>query len=106
MVFFPLLLQALVELVDRRTPFRPDRRVLVACAALTGGVFAATNVWEPAADAYRFGLGVLQWPFRALGHGLSGGPLPPLLPVSLTRDPTDLIAVPFVAVAVWVGRRR
>ncbi|MCB9677400.1 MAG: hypothetical protein H6737_19995 [Alphaproteobacteria bacterium] len=106
MVFFPLLLQAFVELADRREPFRPRRSALIACAVATGLVFGSTNLFEWAADAYRVGLGVLQWPFRALFAALVGADVPGLATVRLTQDPTDVLAVPFVAVAVAVGWRR
>ncbi|MEZ4320391.1 MAG: hypothetical protein R3F61_23120 [Myxococcota bacterium] len=106
MVFFPLMLQAFVELADRREPFRPSRTVLVTCAVLTGAVFAATNLFPVAADAYRVGLGAIQWPFRAVLAALSGAPAPGLAPVHLTMDPTDALTAPFVAVAVAVGWAR
>lgn len=106
MVFFPLMLQALVELLDRREPFRPRRSALIACACATGLVFAATNTVPWAAHAYRVGLGILQWPFRLVASFLSGqGPVT-WAPVRLTEDPTDLLAVPFVLVAVGVGWSR
>ena len=101
MVFFPLMLQALIEVADRR-PFQPRRRVLIGCALATGFVFSAINVWEPAAELYRTGLGWIQWPFRAV---LAGGPVP-LARVQHTLDPTDLIAAPFVLVAIAVGWSR
>ncbi len=106
MIFFPLLLQALVELVDRRSPFRPRRSVLLGSAMATAGVFAATNLSATAADAYRTGLGAVQWPFRAVLAGLSGESIPELARVHLTQDPTDVWTTPFVLVAVVVGWNR
>lgn len=106
MVFFPLLLQAFVELVDRREPFRPRRSQLIGCALATGLVFGSTNVSAFAADAYRVGLGWIQWPFRVLGAIVRGGAVPEVSAVHLTQDPSDVIAVPFVLVAVWVGWKR
>jgi len=103
MVFFPLLLQALVELVDRREPFQARRSVLLGCALLTGAVFGATNLFPWAAELYRVGLGALQWPIRALWASLSGHPCPGLAPVSHTLDPSDVFAIPFVGAAVAVG---
>lgn len=106
MVFFPLMLQALVELVDRREPFRPSRGLLGLCAMATGLVFGATNLFHWAAEAYREGLGLLQWPFLAGLAWVRQGVLPSVQPVHLTADPTDVIAVPFVLIAVWAGWRR
>lgn len=102
MVFFPLLLQALVELADRREPFTPSRAVLVACAGATGLFFAATNLWEPAGDAWRWGLGLLQWPY----HWAVSGGTAAWVPVRHTLDPTDALVAPVVAVPVALGWMR
>lgn len=102
MIFFPLMLQAMVELVDRREPFLPRRKVLIGCAVATGVVFAATNLVEPAAALYRVGLGVIQWPFRVL----LALEFVPLRSVQHTLDPWDALAAPFVLVAVAVGWKR
>lgn len=107
LLFFPLLLQGLIEVIGHRGgELRPSRRLLVGCAVATAAVFSAIQVIEPAADAYRFGLGALQWPFRALASLASGGGLPPVRPVSLTPDPTDLWTVPAVIGAVAAGWSR
>lgn len=108
MVFFPLLLQAGWELVAERVGRRwgPSRRVLVGCAVATALVFGAIQVWPLAGDAYRWGLGGLQWPVQALRQLLAGGAVPGVSPVHLTPDPTDLLTVPFVLVAVAAGWRR
>lgn len=102
MVFFPLMLQALIEVADRREPFRPSRRVLLGCAVATGLVFSAINLHPVAARVYEVGLGVIQWPFRML---LALGWVP-RAEVSHTLDPWDVLAAPFVIVAVAVGWKR
>lgn len=102
MVFFPLMLQALIEVVDRREPFRPSRRVLVGCALATACVFSAINLHPAAERVYEVGLGVIQWPFRML---LALGWVP-RAEVQHTLDPSDVLAAPFVAVAVAVGWKR
>lgn len=108
LLFFPLLLQALFEvgaaLLGRYRG--PSNRILAASALSTGLVFAATNLWQPAAWAYRHGLGLMQWPVQVLSSWLHGSPLPPVHTVHLVMDPTDLIALPMVALAVVLGRRR
>jgi hypothetical protein len=108
MVFFPLLLQAMWELLRARLggAWGPSRRVLVACAAATAVVFGAMQVWPLAGDAYRWGLGALQWPAQALRLLASGRPVQGVHPVHLTPDPSDLLTVPFVLVAVATGWRR
>ncbi len=98
LAFFPLFLQALVELPRwLRDDYVPSRRVLLGCIAATGLVFAAVNLWGPAAGAYEVGLGGLQW-FLQGAHGSPHR-------VALTRDPTDLIALSSLGVAWWLGRR-
>jgi hypothetical protein len=108
MLFFPLLLQAIVEVGQSasRSSWRPSRAVLVASAAATACVFAAINLFEPVAELYRHGLGGLQWPFRALASLASGAGVPGLAPVKHTLDPSDLIALPTVGLAIWLGWRR
>jgi hypothetical protein len=90
LLFFPLLLQGLVELVTRR----PDRRVLVASAIATALVFALVKT-TPFVEVYRWGLGLLQAPIRGAWR-----------PVVVVQDPTDLVALPMVAVGAWLGRKR
>ena len=102
MIFFPLMLQALIELADRREPFRPRRGILVGCAVATATVFSATNLFRPAAYVYRWGLGLLQWPFRAL-WALDDVEW---VAVQHTLDPTDVFAAPFVLLAVAIGWKR
>jgi hypothetical protein len=108
MVFFPLLLQGLWEVALRLAgrPWGPSRRALVACALITAVGLPAIQVWEPAAGAWRWGLGALQWPFLALADLLSGQGLPPWAPVRHTPDPTDVLVSPAVLLAAWVGWRR
>jgi hypothetical protein len=98
LVFFPLFLVAIWELVARRDP--TTRALAVACAT-TAVVFALVKL-GPLAGVYRYGLAAAQWPFRAL-LTLS---LPRLAPVALVQDPTDLLALPALIVPWLVGRRR
>lgn len=100
MVFFPIFLAALLELV------RVRGRLVLGCAIATGLVFAATKTIPPAAEAYRYGLAVLQWPFHAVLSLLRGHGAPGVTPVAMTMDPTDLIALPALAVPVWLTRQR
>lgn len=95
MIFFPVFLAAGLELARVRS-----HRLVVYCAIATGLVFAATKTIPVAAEAYRYGLGALQWPFHALfGNGRYA-------PVAMTMDPTDLIALPALIVPVWLTRDR
>jgi hypothetical protein len=105
LVFFPLLLQSLVQLVlvaARRLPRWPHTqpaRLLSVCCALTALTFALIKLWSPAAWAYCHAAGSLQWPFRSLVTLLTAGTLGSLRPVALVMDPTDLLALPAVLLA-------
>jgi hypothetical protein len=84
----------------------PSSRVLAAAMITVGIVFVLVQLWAPATDLYSWGLGAVQWPFRALAALLLGAPLPSLLPVETTADAEDLLALPALAITWWVGRRR
>lgn len=101
LVFFPLFLAAVAR---ELRPSLPLRRTVVACALFTALGLAAIKLWPLAGDAYRVGLGALQWPFRALWALLHDHGLPALARVALTPDPTDLVAIPAVLIAVWLAR--
>ncbi len=98
LAFFPLLLQAGWEVVSRRPP---SRRALVVCAVVTGVVFALTKTWPVATTVWAWTLGVLQWPVLALVRGQAAP-----LKVLAVCDPTDLVALPMLGVAVWAGWSR
>ena len=108
MVFFPLLLQGAHEVVAHslgRT-WGPSWKILVRACVLTGLGFGLVQIWPPATWAWSMGLGALQWPIRAGMAAVLGRPLPRLQGVETVADPTDLIAVPLVLVAAWIGRSR
>jgi hypothetical protein len=100
LAFFPLLLASVAELAGAR-----GVRVTVGAAIATGAVFAAVKTIAIAGDAYRFGLGALQWPLRALAALVAGDPAPALAPVQLTADPTDLLALPALAIPIALAIR-
>lgn len=108
LVFFPCFLQALWDLVSRalhRPPGSANRVLLIASLA-TALVFGAIQLWEPASDAYRYGLAAMQYPFFAARAWASGETWPALVPVHLVPDPSDLIALPAALVALGIQRRR
>lgn len=101
LVFFPVLLQAAWEWGRYALGHgvRRSDRVLLAAVIATGVVFSAAQLLPQADAAYRFALGLLQWPLHALAEGGA-----PLRPVEHVADAGDLIALPFLAVAWWAGR--
>ena len=89
LVFFPLLVAALLAPLARVARLDSDR-LLIACVIATGVGFAAIKLWEPATVICELVLGWLQ-----LGSG----------PVQIVRDPTDLLALPALALAVLIRLR-
>jgi len=108
LAFFPLFLQALweagSELAGRA--WRPSRRLVVVAAVATAVVFALTQLWPLASDAYRVAWGTLYWPVGATRSLLAGEGLPGWAPARLVADPWDLVAVPAAGLAVLAGWRR
>ncbi|WP_223644120.1 hypothetical protein [Corallococcus sp. EGB] len=108
LAMFPVLLQALWEKAfqRRQRDFRPSFAVLVGAVVLTGLCFAATKISHDAGNAWRWALGGLQWPFFALRALLSGARIPAVRPTVHTVDITDLLTLPSLCLALWMGRRR
>lgn len=99
MVFFPLLLAALIELAMPSVRSSPQR-LLMAAVAATGFAFAAVQLIPAATQLYETVLGALQWPLR-----VALDPTASLARAAVTPDPTDLIAIPAILVAWWIGSR-
>jgi hypothetical protein len=95
LAFFPLVLQAAWEVIGRRAP---SRRTLVVATVLTLGVFVSIKTLPAATTLWAWALGGLQWPARWLFVGTARP-----VPVAAVTDPTDLVALPAVALAVWAG---
>jgi hypothetical protein len=108
LAFFPLLLQAVWELGQHALgrPWKPSRRALAVSVATTGVVFSLVKLWPPASEAYRWVWGLLQWPVAALVRAVRGEELPGWFAVALVRDPTDLLALPALGIAAWIGSTR
>jgi hypothetical protein len=87
LIVFPLVACALARVVVRARP----ERVLAAAIAATMLGFALVKLWPPATHACALAMGALQ------------APLSPS-PVTIVRDPTDLLALPFALVAWWLPR--
>ena len=107
-LIFPLVLQAgweMVAAVSGRWN-GPSLSVIVLACVATGIGYAAVEMYPPAADAYRYGLGALQWPASAVIALLDHQHLPPLVPVLAVADPYDLLALPFLAIPLLLGLPR
>jgi len=101
LTFFPLLLAACVDAVRRAR----DPRALVRGAAVATAIgFALVKTLPVATDAFRWAVGALQWPLAAAHAIVSGAAIHAPLPVVAVTDPTDLIALPFAAIAIMLAR--
>ena len=96
LIVFPLMLSTIVEVarpgVDRR------RSILASIVATVAG-FTAVKTTVAGAGLYGWSLGIGQWvatlgPLRAAT----------LAPATVVADPTDLVALPAVLVALWIAR--
>lgn len=81
------------------------QRALWACVLLIGLtlVLMETTAWGD--SLYRYGLGALQYPFRAAATWVLHSDWPEFRPVQATRDLTDLFCLPFLVVAHWIGHQ-
>jgi len=108
LAFFPLLLVGAWELVAARLE-RPeaDRATAVAIAvAATAIAFALVKTTAIGADAYAWGLGGAQWLTHLCLTAIGGGAAGSILPVTVARDPTDLLALTALVIPLAIGRRR
>lgn len=71
-------------------------------ASVVALAFALAKTWLPANEAYCLAVTAMRAPLRAV-FGALGWPLWRERAM-LVRDPTDLVAVPFGAVALWIAR--
>ncbi len=108
LVFFPLLLIAVFEVgADWLRRFsRPSRRVAIAAVVATALAFAWVKATPTGAESYRVALGALQWPLFALLDLCRGLPISGLHRVRFTADPTDLAALPALALPLFFALRR
>lgn len=103
MVFFPLLLRSLAP--RRLEASLGSKRLLLGCCAATAIAFTLAKTTTVGNEAYRFAWGAMQWPFWCVRALVGGRRLPAIHHVALVKDATDLLALPFVAIAYFAGRR-
>jgi hypothetical protein len=102
LVFFPLLLVSVLEIVALRRRWQPSRGPMVLWSiAATAVVFILVKTTATGASVYAWTLGVAQW-LVSLGPLVGRSPEP----VVVVADPTDLLAVPAVLAAWWIAAPR
>lgn len=102
LVVLALVIQAIAEVLGAAV----NRRVLGASLVAAGLALVAIKLLPIAGALYQWGLGVAQWMPAAAAAALEGFPAPAVVPAALTRDPTDLLALPILMVTWLVFRDR
>lgn len=98
LIVFPLMILAVLDLI---VSLKRRRRRLVAGLVITvcAVVFVGIQISTPLGEAYRYVLGALQFPFRALTGAES------IAPVQHTPDASDVLALPALMVAWRIASR-
>ena len=108
LVFFPLLLVGLAEVVlaaaGRWTA--PSLAALRAAVVVTACLFAVAKATSAGALAAGLALGTLRWAPGALAAVLTGSAAPGFAPATVTVDPADLLALPALLAALAIGGAR
>ncbi len=108
LIYFPLLIVALMEAVRfliRWRPWELTYRAVVIATVIVGVAFALIKTWNPASDFYRNVMGYFFWPGFAVVDALNGAPIPGVRPIFLAQDHWDLIALVVLPVPILVARR-
>ncbi len=105
LVFFPILLLSAWELIlALMGRWRgPTVRALAIAVAVSTAGFIVTKTVPSAAEGAGWMLGLAQWLLALPIRVLAGLPLPPVTGTIIVADPTDLLALPALAFALWVG---
>ena len=103
LLFFPLFLQGAVEVISSLLGrWRgPSERVLLVAVALTGVVFTSIKTLPMANELAAGMLGLAQF---LVGQLTASASVPHAASIAL--DPRDLVALPMLALAYVIGRRR
>jgi hypothetical protein len=108
LAFFPLFLVGALEvlLFAAGKWNGPSRRAALLASGATAAAFVFVKSTDMGTSAWSLATGLGQWaPGTALGL-LIGEPIQPLRGTLVVRDSTDLIALPFVLVGLWIALRR
>lgn len=103
LLFLPFLLLAVYDVVRRGRP--PGVRASVVVGVGTGVLFAAVKLLDPVRAAAAAVAGIARAPLDAATALLTGRGAPPVGPVTIVADPSDVLAVAACAAVVLVVRR-
>ena len=108
LVFFPLLLEAIVELALAATHRykHPSRMLNIVTIVITAIGFSWVKTTASGHAAYALVGGVARWPFEAISAWISGSSAPPLARARGVIDASDLLALFALLGALHVGHTR
>lgn len=106
LIVAPLLAACLFDLAFPHATARMRRKLFLLALVAIGALMFSVKLFDSAAWAYRWGLGLLQWPFRSLTGLLADGSARPLRAVQLAMDWTDLLTLPALIVPWWLRARK
>jgi hypothetical protein len=108
LVFFPILLLSGTELALAlvRRWRRPTIRALGLAVAISAIGFVLSKTVPVMADGSGWLLGGGQWLLSLPIRIAAGLQVPPIAPAIVVADTTDLVALPCLAVALWIGMSR
>lgn len=108
LAFFPILLMSGWELALRAAGrwHRPDARVLVLAILASTVGFVLVKTLPSTTATFGWTLGLAQWLLSMPIQTLAGQPAAAVRPAVVVADPADLIALPAIVLAIWVGRSR
>jgi hypothetical protein len=108
MVFFPILLVSAAELAPpvRGSGRGATRRPTTLAVALSGAGFVALKTLPDVATAAGSVFGIAQWTLALPVRLATGASVPAIGHGMVVTDPTDLIALPCLAIAAWIGLGR
>jgi hypothetical protein len=108
LAFLLVLLVGLFELASARRdrPWRPTAALVLSLAALLGAAFALTKCTAQGAHAFGIASGAAWWIARALSDVARLRGMPAFHRQGVAVDPSDLIALPFLAATAWYLARR
>jgi hypothetical protein len=97
LVVLALVVQTVAEMLGAGI----GRRTLAAALVVSGSILGAIKLVPAAGNFYEWGMGAAQWVPSAVAALIGGSTMPTLVPVALTRDATDIAAIPILC-AVWL----
>jgi hypothetical protein len=108
MVLFPVLLVSAAELLSwLRGRWRgPSERASSHAIWASGAIFLLVKSVPPAAALAGWVLGAAQWAIALPIRVAIGGPVPGVAQGIIVADVTDLVALPMLVVAWWIGSGR